>query len=86
MTYEKLFQNHLAEHPNVFKMLVKLAGREKRRGKAHTSIRKLWEIARDEDKSLSGLNDHLHSHYARYIMENVPELEGMFYTRRLRAA
>jgi len=86
VTYASEFRLHLKTHPRVFQVLVKLARRELRRGRTHTSIRKLWERARDEDKSLGGLNDHLHSHYARYIMQNVPELEGMFYTRRLRAA
>jgi hypothetical protein len=86
LTYEKLFRIHLKEHPRVLKVLVMFARRELRRGRSRTSIRKLWEMARDFDKSLGGLNDHLHSHYARHIMEQNPSLDGMFYTRRLRAA
>ena len=86
MTFEMLFRLHLKEHPGVYKVLVLLARREKRRGRTHTSIRKLWEMARDFDKAIGGLDDHLHSHYARYIMDQNPTLEGLFRTRRLRAA
>lgn len=85
MTYEMLFRVHLKEHPRVYKVLVHLARREKRRGRSRTSIRKLWENARDFGKAFGGLDDHLHSRYARYIMEQNPPLEGMFQTRRLRA-
>jgi hypothetical protein len=83
---EEAFRRHLLEHPQVRKILVRLARQEKANGVTKCSIRLLWETARRTNPKLLGFNDHHHSHYSRWIMANHPDLDGMFYTRRLRAA
>jgi len=79
------FQANLIENPEVYKTLVEYSLKAKRAGRSHFSIRWVWEEARNNNPKLGGLNDHFHSRYARLIMVMVPELKGVFDTRRLRS-
>jgi hypothetical protein len=74
------------ENPQVFDELVLLARLAKSKGRDRIGMKMLWERLRweifisttgDEYK----LNNNYHSRYARYIMESVPDLAGIFETR-----
>jgi hypothetical protein len=79
------FQANLIENPEVYKILVEYSLKALRLGRKQFSIRWVWEEARAHNDKLGGLNDHFHSRYARLMMALVPELKGVFDTRRLRS-
>jgi hypothetical protein len=85
LTPSQLFQLHRKQHPEVLDLLINLARGIRLSGKRRASIRVIWEQARLRNPELGGLNDHLHSRYARLIMDQAPDLDGMFSTRRLRS-
>lgn len=89
---ERFMAFHRA-HPEVYARLVKLARDVTAAGRARIGISMLWETLRyfsvieglpdpDEDFKLS--NDY-RSRYARLIMEQEPDLAGLFELRPLRA-
>ena len=80
------------DNPHVYQILVELARNLKAAGHKRLGIRMLWETMRYElmtdtihPKGFK-LNDHYHSRYARLIMEQEPDLDGIFETRKLRSA
>lgn len=93
-TIEERFQAFHAAHPEVYAKLRSLALDLTHRGWSHLGIGMLWEALRyttmlgygpDEDQPYR-LNDHFRSRYARMLMADVPELDGVFETRMLRSA
>lgn len=86
------FERFHAEHPEVYRMLVRFARQLKARGYEQAGIKLIWERMRWEtmlgaDRALEPFklcNNH-HSRYARLIMEREPDLSGFFRTRELKA-
>jgi hypothetical protein len=80
-------------NPWVYYKLVELAKDLKARGYKHGAIGMLWEVLRwqhmtqtpHDPSSEFKLNDHYRSHYARLLMQHVPELKDFFETRQLRS-
>lgn len=80
-----------AANPIVYYELVRYARQAKKAGATKVGIKMLFEVLRwnvllntartgnDDFK----LNNNYHSYYARLIMSNEPDLEGIFETRRL---
>lgn len=86
------FERFHAANPGVYATLVRLARRAKQEGHTQIGISMLWEIMRWEvlvgDTKLGEgykLNNNHRAFFARRIMEQEPDLEGMFATRRQRA-
>lgn len=92
-TIQARFEEFHRKNPMVYQELVKLCRQWRKRGNATMGIRMAWEVMRwnilmsitrvqaDDFK----LNDHYHSRYARMIMEQERDLEGIFELRELRA-
>lgn len=86
---QETFLNFHAENPFVYSTLVRLAQEVKAKNKLKWSIKALWEVMRWElevkTDSLSEfqLNNNFPSRYARLIMEQEPNLAGMFNIRLL---
>lgn len=87
------FARFHADNPQVYETLVRLAREAKGRGLQHIGIGLLWEVMRWEmilatvgDPNGYRLNNNHRSRYARAIMENEPDLSGIFETRKLRSA
>lgn len=89
---DERFQQFHRDNPHVYRELVKLAHKAKRAGHHRIGIELLFAVCRWErmmvttDPTGFKLNDHYTSRYARLIMEQEPELAGIFMTRELRAA
>lgn len=90
---EESFRRFHEENPGVYKTLVAMARQAKEVGRTKLGIGMLWEVLRWEEV-LAGapnddggyrLNNIYRSRYARLIMEQEPDLEGFFETRRLSA-
>lgn len=80
------------ENPHVYTELVALARRAHARGYRRIGIELLfaklrWDRMMQTRADAFGfkLNDHFTSRYARLIMEQEPDLDGLFRTRALRA-
>jgi hypothetical protein len=81
-----------AEHPEVYWRLRALAFQYRRRGFDRVGIATLFEVLRYE-RDMQGvrdakgfrLNNNYKAHYARMLMVNNPELDGIFETRNMRA-
>ncbi len=95
-TIEERFRRFHQAKPNVYDVLLRLARQAlaagERRGvqQPRLGIRLLWERMRwelwvDTDEQLPKLNDHYISRYARLLVEQHAELEGLFEFRELRA-
>ena len=86
---EDQFQAYRARHPEVYSALVYFARQAQAHG-AKVGIKALFERVRwemrigkkSEDDYL--LNNNYSSHYARLIMQQEPDLAGIFETRRMR--
>lgn len=92
-TIEQRFWDFHDANPHVYGELVKLARRARSRGHHRMGIEMLFAIVRwrrmmrtADPSSGFKLNDHYTSRYARLIMEQEPDLDGFFETRRLRAS
>lgn len=78
-------------NPAVYEELVVLARRARARGHQRIGIELLFAIIRwnrmmeTTDASGFKLNDHYTSRYARLIMQQEPDLDGLFATRALKA-
>ena len=78
-------------NPQVYRTLVSLALAAVQRGKTKIGIGMLWEVVRWEHwlDAKAGeefkLNNNYRSRYARLIMENEPDLAGVFELRKLTA-
>jgi hypothetical protein len=88
-TIQARFERFHRRNPQVYVHLVKQTRRLKAMGHRHISIKMLWEHLRCEwmlkttdDSEFKLCNDY-HSRYARLIMEQEPDLEGIFETREL---
>lgn len=88
-TIQARFERFHAEHPEVYRELVKLARQAQRSGRKHYGIRTIWEVMR-WNFSMRGdpfeefkLNDHYHSRYARLIARQEPDLADLFEFRAL---
>jgi hypothetical protein len=92
LTIQERFEAFDKEHPEVYAYLVALAFELYRKGFHHYGLRCPWERMRwhfQVTKKLGEefkLNDHFPSRYARKIMTQYPELDGLFEIRKLRAA
>jgi hypothetical protein len=81
-------------NPWVYDEIVRLARGATALGHKRVGIGALWERMRwageyerpYDPHSTFKLNDHLRSRYARHVMDNEPDLAGVFELRRLRAA
>jgi hypothetical protein len=89
-TIQSKFETFHAANPWVYDALVKMARRAKWRGRERLGIGMLAEVLRwdymlatDDPSSDFKLNNNYRSRYARKIMEEHPELDGMFETREL---
>jgi hypothetical protein len=89
---QQRFEEFHAANPAVYAELAKLARRAKARGQQRVGIELLFAIVRwrrmmatTGDNGFK-LNDHFTSRYARLLMEQEPDLDGMFETRRLKSA
>ena len=87
---QERFEAFHRANPHVYDRIVKLAIELKRRGRKHFGMKALFEFLRftyalqtsgDEFK----LNNIYTSRYARLVMDSVPELNGFFETRELKA-
>lgn len=85
------FQEFHAHNPRVYEMLVMLARQAKQQGRVRIGIKMLWEVVRwnlsrdlPYDETFKLPND-FHSRYARLIMEQEPDLAGIFELRELRS-
>jgi hypothetical protein len=88
-TIEERFRDFHERNPGVYSTLVRLAREAKAAGYTRIGIAMLYEVCRwqmllgsdpNEDYKL---NNDYRSHYARLIMANEPDLDGIFETRRL---
>jgi hypothetical protein len=77
------------ENPHVYDEIVRLCRQANARGFKHWSINGIFEVIRwnraiktraDDYK----LNNNLKTPYARYVMQNEPDLRGFFITRQSR--
>src|SRR5262245_64441486 len=87
-TIRRAFEKFHAENPQVYVELRTLAFRWKRKNGRRCGMKMLFEVLRwhqgiktkgDEFK----LNNNYHALYARMLMENEPELDGLFEIRVL---
>jgi hypothetical protein len=92
-TFQERFEEFHRDNPHVYRRLVKLTRDLKGRGHNRIGMRMLWEVLRWQsmmrtlrDEGDYKLNDHYHARYARRIMEQEPDLDGVFELRRLKRA
>jgi hypothetical protein len=77
------------ENPHVYTELVKLARQAKERDRSKIGMKMLFEVLRwnrmiTTNNTDFKLNNNYTSHYARKIMEDYKELQGLFETREHR--
>lgn len=87
---QKDFLEFHATHPEVYSQLVRLAREWTSAGRARLGIATLfeklrweWHVSGLEDSKGYKLNNNFRSHYARLIMANEPDLDGLFEVRSL---
>lgn len=91
-TIQDRFEEFHAQNPHVYEGLVKLARQARQRGHDRIGIELLFAVLRWEHMMQTTgengyrLNDHFTARYARKLMAENPDLDGLFETRRLRAA
>lgn len=93
MTIQERFERFHDKHPDVYMDIVRLARNWRCHGSDRWGIEAAFAVLRWEHR-MAGLpdpdeeyklNDHYTSRYARLIMANEPDLEGIFETRELRS-
>lgn len=89
-TIQESFEAFDELNPHVFDYLVRLAMQARRAGAQRIGIGSLFEKLRWDYMIQTGdfefkLNNNFRSRYARKIMDEVPELRGMFEVRNLRS-
>ena len=87
---ELAFEKFHDENPHVYRKLVAMACLAKSKGRKKLGIKMMIEVLRwDALLSTGGndykLNNNFPSRYARLIMEQEPDLAGMFEVRELKA-
>ena len=90
-TIQQAFDAFHKANPHVYRLLVRLARQSVNNGRRRISIKRLFEVLRENySVHTTGedfkLNNNFHSRYARLISENEPDLAGVFETRELKAA
>lgn len=91
MTIEERFKEFHAQNPHVLTILTRMTYDLKKAGFKRFGLRLLWGKLRWEyalqTKSADTfkLNDHYVALYARMIMEQNPDLDGFFETRKRKA-
>ena len=90
-TLEERFREFVAKNPGVYRHLVSMAHELRRKGHTKIGIGMLFEVLRwqsmlstSDPSSTFKLNNSYRSRFARLIMENEPELDGIFDTRVLK--
>lgn len=90
--HDRKFREFHEKNPRVYKQLVKLARQAHSRGKRKMSIELLINVVRwysilntDDPNSEFKINNNYKSRYARLIMAENPELDGIFNTREIRS-
>lgn len=85
---EHAFNEFHAEHPEVYRQLVRLAREWRSHGHAKLGIATLfeklrweWHVSGLEDKDGFKLNNNYRALYARKIMADNPDLDGLFEIR-----
>ena len=73
-------------NPHIYDIVVDMSLSMKRSGWKKAGIRMIWERLRwlyavKTQGGIYKLNDHYTSFYARWVMENVPELQNFFEVR-----
>lgn len=89
-TIQERFEEFHKANPRIYDLLVRFALEAKRSGRPRYSIdaiiqRVRWHLSIETTDSDFKLNDHFTSRYARLIMSRVPELDGFFEVRELKA-
>ena len=91
-TIEEAFETFHALNPWVYDRLVSYARELKSRGRDQVGIKMLFEVLRwsffmstDDPNSIFKLNNNYSSRYARLIMSQEKDLEGIFRARELKA-
>jgi hypothetical protein len=87
---QERFEEFHKANPRIYDLLVRFALEVKDRGFSRYSIdaiiqRVRWHVTIETKSSDFKLNDHFTSRYARLIMSRVPELDGFFEVRELKA-
>lgn len=92
-TIQERFEQYHAAHPEVYAEFVRLARLAKAKGHAHIGMKMLGELVRwhfivdreydAEAEQQYALNNVVLSRYARLIMEQEPDLAGIFQTRKI---
>lgn len=87
---EGRFQAWLAEHEDVYQMIVRMARDARDAGRTRVSMKMLWEAVRwqmfiQKDGAEYALNNSWTSRMVRVIEEREPDLVGLFAKRALRA-
>jgi hypothetical protein len=93
-TIQESFVEFHWKHPSVYVGLVRLAREGRRRGRTKLGIGQLFEVLRWEwmieglpdNHEQYKLNNNYRSRYARLIMGNEVDLEGIFDVRELKSA
>jgi hypothetical protein len=86
---EAAFWQFHRENPVIYKLLSQYAHQALNAGRGRWGIGMIWERMRwyvaveTRDPSGLKLNNNYRSRYARLLMRQEPELEGIFETRRL---
>ena len=91
MIYDK-FREFDHDHPEVYRELTRLAREWRSAGHRKLGIKTLiermrweWHMSGVQDRDGYKLNNNYAPHYARKIMLQNPELDGLFEVRELRA-
>lgn len=86
----KRFKEFHAKNPQVYAALVRLARQAKRRGLNKVGIELLVNVARwelmlqtDDPNTDYKINSNYKPYYSRLVMQNEPDLRGMFDTRNM---
>lgn len=88
---DRKFQEYHKKNPDVYKHFVRITREAKTKGKDHLSIWLVANVVRwyvymetdDPNSEFKISNDYL-SRYARLIMKQEPDLQGIFKTKRLK--
>lgn len=87
---EREFRQFHHAHPEVYDAIVDLARQWRRRGRDHWSMNGIFAVLRFQsrvgDRTGDGfvLNNNHRSFYARLVMANEPDLDGIFRLREQR--
>ncbi|MCL6443143.1 MAG: hypothetical protein K6T83_06765 [Alicyclobacillus sp.] len=92
MSLDEKFRQYHEDNPHVYATLVRLAREMKAKGYTHIGIGMIWETMRYQmlltthDPEGWKLNNNYRSRYARLIMQQEPDLDGIFEIRELRSS